>query len=133
MFVEEEEELVGTSTLKPLKVPLGRGKPLGACSDCVEESRAWEGSKWMVVFRSKGALSCLVEKSTGVNVAEESVVIVAVSEVEGLVEASRASKSMSKLASFKPNSQPGKSLWWEKSWLRNSEKSSWSWSEDQFS
>jgi hypothetical protein len=52
-----------------------------------------------VVFRgSKGALSCLVEKSTGVNVAEESVVVVAVWELDGLVEASRASKSMSKLA-----------------------------------
>jgi hypothetical protein len=87
-----------------------------------------------VVFRgSKGALSCLVEKSTGVNVAEESVVVVAVWELDGLVEASRASKSMSKLAPLTAKSLPGNSWWREKSWLRNSEKSSGSCREDQFS
>lgn len=93
----------------------------------------------MLIKESKGALllSCRAEKSTGgVNVAEESVVVVAVSEVleEGLVvEASRASKSMSKLASLTKQSPPGKTCCWEKSWVRNSEKSSWRWCEDQFS
>jgi hypothetical protein len=85
---------------------------------------------------SKGALSCLVEKSTGVNVAEESVVVVADWELDdGLVEeANRASKSMSKLVPLTAKSLPGNSWWIEKSWLRNSEKSSsGSWREDQFS
>jgi hypothetical protein len=90
----------------------------------------------VVLFRvSKGALSGRAEKSTGgVNVAEESVVVVAVWEVDdGLVEANRASKSMSKLAPLTKQSLPGNSWWIEKSWSRNSEKSSGSCREDQFS
>ena len=101
------------------------------CSGCsVERSKDAVVSKGCVkaaIGESKGiALSCRVEKSTGVRVAEESVVVVAVVELELQVdvEASRASKSISKEAWLTTLSPLGRS-YCVKSWLRNSEKSSW--------
>jgi hypothetical protein len=66
------------------------------CSNSVERSNGGDDSKGWV---SKVMVSCRVEKSTGVRVAEEeSVVVVAVVELvesQAVVAASRASKSMS--------------------------------------
>jgi hypothetical protein len=90
-----------STTRGPMVRTAGR-LPAEAYSDWVERSKGGEGSKGgvKVVFEESKVMkgSCRVEKSTGVRVAEESVVVVvAVVELEVpvVVEASRASKSRS--------------------------------------